>query len=339
MPQLKVMELVELAASALEGQGFSTVGARPIAEEFVAAEVAGVRTHGLGKLVSLNLGDLSAVPMVVEQGALLVVDGNGGNGFLTMQSLVPKVEAAARQHGVTLALVRNFSRYSSLYPYTDALARRGLVAVLVNSAGPAAVTPHGSLDPLTGTNPICFSFPLPDGDSQTFDFATSELVWGAIRQASLDGTALPLGPFIDSNGKSTADPTEVNAVRSFGGAKGFALNLAIEVLGGLLTGGAAGNNVKSEFDCGALLLAVDPLQTSASSTFPQLVDDLFAAVRATRPDGSDAVRCPGDRGRSRIDLAQQSAALVEIPEATHLMLERMASGESVADLSSNPLFN
>jgi LDH2 family malate/lactate/ureidoglycolate dehydrogenase len=80
--------------------------------------------------------------------------------------------------GIVAAFVHNFSRYSSLYPYTVRLAQSGFVGILANTAGPAAVAPFGSVDPITGTNPICFSFPTSSGVPQTFDFATSEVVWG-----------------------------------------------------------------------------------------------------------------------------------------------------------------
>ena len=333
-------DLLALATRALVGQGFSVEDARPIAEEFVVAELAGVKTHGLGKLVSLNLGDLTVEPSIGGRGALLTVDGNGGNGFSLFRSLVPRVAAASQEHGIAAAFVHNFSRYSSLYPYTDALAGRGLVGILINNAGPPAVAPHGSIDPVTGTNPICFSFPLPDGATHTLDFATSDVVWGAIRQAALEGASLPSGPFLSATGDVTTVPADVNAVRSFGGAKGFALNLAIELLAGPLAGAKAGEAIESEFDCGAALIAIDPSATGAAAAFPDAVATLLDTVRGARPVREDEpVRAPGDRGRSRTNLAETGASELDIPDATFEMLERMSSGESIAELSSNPLFN
>ncbi len=340
MTSISTEDLLALATRALVGQGLEGADAAAIAEEFVVAEISGVKTHGLGKLVSLNLGDLHATPEIVQTGAVLAVDGKGANGFLLMRNLVPQVRDLCQEYGIAAAFVHNFSRYSSLYPYTDALARSGLVSVLANSAGPAAVAPFGSIDPLTGTNPICFSFPLAGGDAQTFDFATSELVWGAIRQAALEGSGLPAGPFLSATGDVTTVPNEVNAVRSFGGAKGFALNLAVELLGGLLAGGAAGNDVQSEFDCGAMLLAVNPEATGARSSFPSEVSSVFDAVRNTRPENPDRpVRAPGDRGRSRVDLVSEGKTVVDVPATTLEMLTRLADGESISELSSNPLFN
>jgi LDH2 family malate/lactate/ureidoglycolate dehydrogenase len=340
MTEMTAGSLAELASSALSGQGLAPDDARFIAEELVVAELSGVKTHGLGKLVSLNLGDTSAEPSIGDHGSVIAVDGNGGNGFVLFRALADRVGDLCSQYGLGAAFAHNYSRYSSLYPYTDAIARRGYVAILANSAGPPAVAPFGSVDPLTGTNPICFSFPLPGGDAQTFDFATSDLVWGAIRQATLEGTSLPVGPFLDAAGDPTSVPSEVNAVRAFGGAKGFALNLAIEIITGPLTGAKAGNDVESEFDCGACLLAIDPKRTGATDAFTEDVARLLASIRAARPEHPDRpVRSPGDTGRSRVSLADQEATTLNVPDTTVEMLRRMSSGESISELSANPLFN
>jgi ureidoglycolate dehydrogenase (NAD+) len=288
MTQLPVRELHELAGSALQAQGFRPDEARDVAREFVVAEVLGVRTHGVGKIASMNAGNLSVQPSITHFGAILQVDGNGTSGFLLMREVAQKCVAVAQGFGVAVASVRNFSRYSALYPYTEILARHGLVGILMNSAGPAAVAPHGSADPVTGTNPVCCSFDAGQG-IQTIDLATSELVWGEIRQASLEHRPLPHGAFLDGEGEVTTEPADVNAVRAFGGTKGSALNVMVEVLAGLLTGARAGLAVKSEFDCGALLIALNPAALGADPGFPALVSDLLRSARRVRwaaPDRS-----------------------------------------------------
>jgi LDH2 family malate/lactate/ureidoglycolate dehydrogenase len=193
MPLISVEELLFASKNALQGQGLSEELSAEIAEEFVVAELAGTKTHGVGKLVSLHLGDLKAKPNIVEHGSILSVDGNAGNGFVLFRQLAELVSQRCSKMGIVAAFVRNFSRYSALYPYTVRLAQNGFVGILTNTAGPAAVAPFGSVDPITGTNPICFSFPTLSGVRQTFDFSTSEVVWGEIRQAALQGRGGDLG--------------------------------------------------------------------------------------------------------------------------------------------------
>ncbi len=215
------------------------------------------------------------------------------------------------------------------------------MAILANTGGPAAVAPYGSVDPITGTNPICFSFPRTGGQVQTFDFATSDVVWGAIRQAAIEGCALPAGPFLNAAGDITTVPGDVNAVRAFGGHKGSALNLAIEVIAGILAGGKAGMECESEFDCGAIFLALDPSATGVGRlNFASSVDRLLNSIRACRPENPDApVRAPGDRGRNTMSLGSDGNRRLELADKILEMMVRMSEGEKVADLASNPLFN
>lgn len=340
MGRIAVGDLLALATDALRGQGFEDEPAGRIAEEIVIAEFAGIKTHGVGKLVSLNLGDLSARPTIVEHGAVLAANGNGGNGFLLMEELARLLADRAPRYGIAAAFAHNHSRYSSLYPYTDMLARRGLVAMLTNTAGPPAVAPFGSVDPVTGTNPLCFSFPTAEGTPQTFDFATSDRVWGEIRQASLEGRGLPSGPFLDAAGDVTTTPADVNAVRAFGGAKGWALNLALEIIAGPLAGAPAGLEVDSEFDCGAMLLAIDPRATGAPDDLAPQVSRLMQSIRESRPETTRlGVRAPGDRGRSQVKIADHASEELDVPDVPIEMMKRMSAGESISELRDNPLFN
>jgi L-2-hydroxycarboxylate dehydrogenase (NAD+) len=341
MPLISVDELLSASTKAIRGQGFSDDLATEIAEEFVVAEFVGTRTHGVGKLISLNFGDLSAKPTVVEHGAVLSVDGKGGSGFILLRQVTGLVGARCSEMGIAAASVRNFSRYSSLYPYTGRLAQKGLVGILANTAPPAAVAPFGSVDPITGTNPICFSFPTAAGPPQTFDLGTSETVWGEIRQAALEGRPLHSGPFLNSAGDVTTRPTEVNAVRAFGGRKGWVLNLAVELLAGPLAGAQAGLDAKSEFDSGAMLIAIDPAVTRAGkSGFANEVAALFDSIRSSRPQGgNESVRCPGDRGRSSLDIKKHLGEQIQIPETILHTMVRMSKGEKVTDLAASHLFN
>lgn len=312
--------------------------ARDVAQEFVSAELAGTKTHGLGKLISMHYGDCDAEPTVKQIGSLLVVDGNGGSGFALFRTLAERLVILAKSQGVGIALVRNFSRYSSLYPYCERVVESGnLVALLANTAGPPAVAPFGGVDPITGTNPICIAVPTAEGP-QSFDFSTAEVVWGEIRQAALEGRPLTPGAFLDADGVETVTPGAVSAVRAFGGSKGWALNLGLEILCGGLAGAAMGLRVNNEFDCGAFFMALDA--QSFSGDLPSAVSELLRDVRTSRPCTTGAVvRVPGDRHRGLPFSDAELEMILDLPETTYTQMTLMAEGRSTAELADNSLFN
>lgn len=339
MTQITQAELIQRVGEALAKQGFPAEAVSAITTEVVSAEVAGAPAHGVGKLISLNLGEMSVPATETTTGSLVTVDGQRSNGFLLMRRLAARAIGLAEKTGTAVVFARNFSRYGALYPYTEEIARAGFIGMLLNNAGPAAVAPYGATDPITGTNPICFSFPV-SGGVHTIDFATAERTWGTIREAALAGEPLPDGAFLDAKGAPTTDPDAVNAVRAFGGPKGFALNLAIELLCGAATGSPAGLNTETEFDLGAVLLAFDPARTGASD-FAAAAHDLVGQVRAARPatDGA-AVRVPGDTPHGELLLASSPAnTVLEIPQVILDRLTAMSQGDEANDLAANPLFN
>ena len=321
---MTVEALLDLVQAALAGQGMSEADAAAAADDFVSAEVAGVLTHGVSKLVSMKFGRLDAIPEESTFGSLLVVDTKGANGLVYFRRLAERSVALVAETGCALIFVRNFSRYNSLYPYTEVVSRQGFISLLMNTAGPSAVAPFGSIDPITGTNPICFSFPTLDG-VQTFDFPTSELPWGAIRRAAIEDQDLPARSFLDVDGEFTGTH-HANAVPAFGFAKGSALNLAIELICGAASGASVGRQVDSEFDLGALFLSFDPARTGGTD-FRSAASSLFEEIRSSRPRGkAKEVRVPGDRLRGRSLLRTVGPNhLVPIPELTFTLLERMSA--------------
>ncbi|MDR7273625.1 Ldh family oxidoreductase [Catenuloplanes atrovinosus] len=337
MATLTVRELTRLAVGVLVRHGFSPGEAARSAEEFVAAELAGVRSHGLGKLALLNLGDPLAEPVFDERGAVLRVDGSGGSGLRVMPRVADRLVRMARANGAAVAAVRNFSRYGALSPYTERVARHGLIAVLCNTAGPPVVAPFGAASAVTGTNPICFSFPAADGP-HTADFATAAAVWGEIRQAALEGRDLPAGPFLDGTGAVTTSPERVESVRAFGDARGFALNLAVEILAGPAIGAAAGTRIHTEFDCGAFMAVLDPEWLGAGGSFAHGLAALLDDVRAARPAGAAPVRAPGDRAPGRIDVAGRQDEPVEVPDATIGLLTARADGVDDHRMAGDPRY-
>jgi len=256
-------------------------------------------------------------------GSLAILDGQREIGQIAGREAAQLVATLAAEHGIGLVGLRNVNRYSRLSPYARLIADRGLVAIILNNAGPPAVAPYGAATPILGTNPIAFGFPS-SGESYVIDMATSERVWGEIRQASLDGTDLPSSAFLDELGNETTNPARVESALPFGGPKGSALCIAIELIAGLVPGGQMGTAVADEYDLGAVFIAIRPADADNSAS---KVDQLLEEVRSASPrPGVSAVRAPGDQSRSNYHDRLRVGTL-EIGLETVDILRRMAQGK------------
>ncbi|KDD70639.1 Ldh family oxidoreductase [Pseudomonas mandelii] len=297
--------LVLLLEQIFQRHGTSAEVARTLALNCAGAERDGAHSHGVfripGYVSTLQSGWVNgqAVP-VVEDVASGFVRVDAGNGFAQ-----PALAAArallvekARSAGIAVLAIRNSHHFAALWPDVEPFAYEGLVALsVVNSM--TCVVPHGADRPLFGTNPIAFAAPRADGDPIVFDLATSAIAHGDVQIAARKGERLPPGMGVDGLGQPTQDPKAIlegGALLPFGGHKGSALSMMVELLAAALTGG----NFSFEFDwsnhpgaktpwTGQLLIVIDPSK-AAGQNFAERSQELVRQMH-----GVGLKRLPGDR--------------------------------------------
>jgi len=143
-----------------------------------------------------------------------------------------------------------------------------------------------------------------------FDLATSAMAHGDIQIAAREGRELPPGCGVDREGRPTQDARAIldgGALLPFGGHKGSALSMMVELLAAALTGGNFSFGFSWENHPGAqsprtgqLLIVIDPSK-GAGANFAQRAEEL---VRALYDAGQE--RLPGDR---RYRLREEAEAL------------------------------
>jgi LDH2 family malate/lactate/ureidoglycolate dehydrogenase len=235
--------------------------------------------------------------------AMLTVDGGFGFGPYVASRAGEMVRERARGTGVAAAAIRNASHLGMLALYVEPLAADGAVA-LAFTTSEALVHPWGGRVALVGTNPVAVAVPTED-EAFVIDMATGAISKGEVIARGLRGQGLPPGAAVDRAGRPTVDPAaaDAGAISPFGGAKGFALGLALELLVAALTGTALGEQVRGTLDVidpvtkGDLLLVFDPVATGIEP-FGQRLAEYLQVVRLSPPaEGSRGVTLPGERSR------------------------------------------
>jgi L-2-hydroxycarboxylate dehydrogenase (NAD+) len=133
----------------------------------------------------------------------------------------------------------------------------------VLAQSPELVAPAGGTKPVFGTNPICVAIPGPDDGPLILDMATAAITFFGLITSKANRRPLPVGCAVGPDGNMTTDPDEAlkGALLAFGGHKGSGLSLIVELLGGVLPGGAfPGDTVdkKQAKNWGNLVIAFDP---------------------------------------------------------------------------------
>ena len=266
-------EVRELCQAVLMKHGLSSDQSRAVARVITAGERDECRSHGVYRLpgcvrtVESKKFNAKADPVVeLSDGPVVRCDARFGFSCLAFEQSLPAFIDRARKFGLAALIINNCYHFSALWYEVEDLASAGLVSLALTPSQ-RSVAPSGGRKALLGTNPIAFGWPRPGDAPYVFDFATSEVARGEIELHRQNGKTIPLGWALDRSGEPTSDPVAAlsGAMIAFGGHKGSALSIMIELLAGPLI-----NDLMSfestDFDEGAgaapchgeLILAFDP---------------------------------------------------------------------------------
>lgn len=290
-----IPELETYILDVLHRLGLSGLHAETVAATILAGERDGDGSHGLYrlKMVAQTIWqgsvDLQAIPVLKNLSqAVLRVEGKRCFAPLAFHSALPSLIERAKTCGVAVLAINDCVHFAALWPEVEAIAQQGLVGIAC-TASHAWVAPYGGMKPLFGTNPLAFGWPRPGKDPFVFDFATSAASRGDIELHRQAGQPLPDGWGIDSSGQPTNDPQAVlqGAMLPFGGHKGSAIALMVELLAGPLIGDMTSANSMahdgpkgSAPTGGELILAIDPacFQPGRPAGAFSEAETLFAAI-------------------------------------------------------------
>ncbi|MCU7237281.1 Ldh family oxidoreductase [Pseudomonas peradeniyensis] len=316
-------ELQALLQAIFERHGCSAAVAAVLAHNCASAQRDGAHSHGVfripGYVSTLASGwvDGHAEPQVTDLAPAYVrVDAKGGFAQPALAAARPLLVEKARRAGIAVLAIHNSHHFAALWPDVEPFADEGLVALsVVNSM--TCVVPHGARKPLFGTNPIAFAAPCAGHDPIVFDMATSAMAHGDVQIAARAGEQLPPGMGVDADGQPTTDPKAIlegGALLPFGGHKGSALSMMVELLAAALTGG----NFSWEFDwsghpgaktpwTGQLIIVIDPNKAEGERfalRSRELVEQM-QAVGLTRMPGERRYREREVAGREGVALSER----------------------------------
>ena len=305
------MSLESAHQNALEvclANGCSRDQARTIADTVTAAERDQCKSHGLFRIPfyirAIKSGRVSpqAVPTVSDLApGVIQVDAHDGFAPLALEVGAEPLAAKAREQGVAALCIRNMFHISALWPEVERLADQGLVAFAFTAAM-SSVAPAGGIKPLYGTNPMAFAWPREGRPPLVFDQASSTCARGEIQLHLQAGKALPPGWAVGPDGAPTTDPALAleGAQLPFGGHKGAALALMVELLAGALIGDvfsyestALDREKTGAPKGGEFMIAIDPTRcVPEDERGAQLgrAEALFALILQ-----QDGTRLPSDR--------------------------------------------
>lgn len=317
-------ELSRLAAEVLVHAGVDPGDADLVSDVLVWADRRGRFAQGTiwletlcDRVISGDVVSPGHMSMTEPYATTLRIDASNGFGHVGGQHAVAFVSDRAPVHGLALATVRNSSHFGPCGYYADQLASRGLIGLVATNAFPK-VAPHGGRAAALGTNPLAFAAPAETDPSIIGDLSTGALAGSRVREAKAKQRPLERGSALDRFGKPTVDADELEndgVMLPFGGPKGFALGILVEILTSGLAGGLPPDELGSMFTPGRVGTSHFILAIAAPPDFANRISHLRKMILTTSAQEDMEIRIPGDVGHDlqrsdEVDLPTESTAAI-----------------------------
>lgn len=326
--KVSIDSLKDVTRQAILNQGYGAEDSEIILEIIMYAQLRGnnqnvVKLVGAGMPANPTAGEIA---LVKDTRLSALIDGAWNQGMVVVAQATATAIHKAKEHGFGIVGTRKTnSSTGAIGYYARQIAEAGLLG-FVFSGSAEFVAMHGSYEAFFGTNPLAVGIPTA-GKPIVFDMATAAIAYYGILLAQAAGEAIPEDVAYDQAGLITTDPTRAlaGAIKAFGGYKGAALALIVEVLTRPLVG-ASRKPDGTKYDWGSLVFAIDPeLLADDLETFRAGVSDLMARLKERkRLPGVDELLIPGERG-DRFYEKVMAAGEIELEDKLWQELQAVAS--------------
>lgn len=299
MPLVDIDVVRQRSVKCLEDVGVKAEQAELLVDHMLTADLWGRSSHGLSVRFeamhdhAVEEGGGQPIDIVKDAGHHVVLDANGGFGYVAGRRTAEMLAKRTAEHGVACAVLRNSIHTGMLGYYGNFLAQKNIVSIIAADCLPL-MAPCGGAEALLGTNPICFGFPADD-DPILVDMATSGVSYGKVTELDEAGEELSEGVALDDKGCPTRDPGKARdgALLPFGGHRGGALAVAVQLLAGVLTGAEP---VPDDGDgYGLLMVGFQKGVFAEDEVYDSSVREFIARYRAVPERTDGEVRLPGRR--------------------------------------------
>jgi LDH2 family malate/lactate/ureidoglycolate dehydrogenase len=308
--KISAQDLRALIARMFIASGLAEGAAARVAAGLVESDLEGMSSHGV-MLVDMYLerirrGSVStkaSAEVVSDRESAVVLDAGHALGQLTGEQAMGLAVERAKRFGVGAAAVRHAFHFGAARRYAQGAAEAGCIGIAMCNTRPLMPAPGGA-ERLVGNNPIAIALPVAGPIPIVLDMATSEAAMGKIRMAEKAHRPIAGNWAVTSDGSPTTDAAKAIAgmLLPSGGPKGFGLAFVIDLMCGLLSGGAVGEQVRplygdlsAAYDCSHLFIAIDVAHFCDPDDFRTRASAAADRIRSgRRAPGIEALFAPGE---------------------------------------------
>lgn len=314
-------QLHTFCSAAFRSYGFDEATSREITDILLAADLNGIESHGVQRMVrydkeiSSGMVDMTTEPKIVHETPIsAVIDACNGMGQVVGRMAMKMAIEKAKKCGCGFVSVRRSNHYGIAGYYTEMAAAEDLMGLCMTNTEAIMVPTYGK-QPMIGTNPIALAMPA-DPIPFSFDCATTVVPRGKFEVFTKRGDPVPVGWGVDENGKDSTDAPRIlsNIIAKAGGGilplggsselmgshKGYGLGVICELFCGILGGGITAESIYKTEDGGSGIchsfIAIDYGIFGDKAAIRKSFSDYLQKLRdSEKADGCERIYTHGEK--------------------------------------------
>ncbi len=226
------------------------------ADVLMYADIRGVESHGVSNMMRAYVsgfqeGRINPTPdwkIIREAAAVCTIDSDRGHGLVIGPAAMNIAIERAEKYGIGSVSCTNGAHFGAAGYHARMALEHDMIGIAMTTGGVSVVPTNGS-ERMVGLNPIAIAAPTRNEPPFIFDASMSSVAGNKITLARRLGVDVLPGWVAESDGSPVMDERPVpddfkmlplGGTRELGSHKGYSLAVMVEVLSGVLSGGAAG---------------------------------------------------------------------------------------------------
>lgn len=303
-------ELLDLVKQIFEFYGVPANDAELVANGLVASDLRGVYSHGVVRVPMycerIRQGLVNISPEMTSKQtstASKLLDGDNGLGFVVGTRAMAEAVNLATETGVALVGVKNSGHFGMSAFYLEQALEVNMISFVYTNSSPAMPV-WGGREKFLGASPFAAAVPGGEEGPYSLDMACTVTARGKLKYAAQRGETIKPGLALDKHGKPTTDGNEAfhGVILPFGGVKGSALAMLMDILCGVFTGAAYAGDVKNPHtdlsgpqNVGHFFMAMKPDLFMSMEEFKSRMDILISRAKSCeKAEGLEDIFIPGE---------------------------------------------
>lgn len=333
--EVKVNALRKYTEDVFKALGVPDEDAEITTDVLLAANRRGINSHGVARLKRYvgyikdgKMNPKTELTILKDTPVSIAASANNGIGQVAGYKVMNMVIDKAKKAGMCFGTVKDSNHYGIAGYYSMMALKNDLIGLSVTNSAPLVLPTFGK-QVILGTNPLSIAAPTKSERPFVLDMATSTVPRGKLEVYNRAGKPIPDAWATDEKGHPTTDAAAVlenllgrkgggllplgGGTEELGSHKGYGLSAMVDILSGVLSGGAFGSNVYANKQAAGVCHffgAIDPEIFSSKDEFKANMDKFIDTLKnSDKAEGKDRIYIAGEKEFENEDKQQETVSI------------------------------